>query len=79
MEMSVTLKECLEISGELRTFIQRMAAAAVIEIYELPEAKYRDYAQVQECPTGLDIALLDKHGFDENYYLTWEELDDAGF
>lgn len=77
--MEINIKESLELRTELSKAIQVMAASAVIEVYGLNAEKYRDYADLEECPTGLDIQLQDNHGFTENYYITWEQLEDAGF
>jgi hypothetical protein len=77
--VEVTVKNCIELNNGLKVFIQRAVAAAAIDVYYLNEDKYRDYAQFEECPTGLDVQLTDNHGFCENYYLTWEQLENAGF
>ncbi len=73
--MAVTIKELISTKNDLNTFIKKSLASIVFELYELPEVKYRDYAHYEECPTGLDIAVCDIHGFSENYYLTWDQLE----
>lgn len=74
--MAVTIKELISTKNDLSTFIKKSLASIVFELYELPGAKYRDYAEYDECPTGLDIAVCDIHGFSENYYLTWDQLEE---
>jgi hypothetical protein len=74
----VAVRELFQVRGELDTYIKRVCAALVIELYELPESRYRDYAEFEECPTGISVTMIDIHGFTEDYWIAWSTLEDAG-
>jgi hypothetical protein len=73
----VAVRELFQVQGELNTYIKRVCASLVMELYELPEGKYRDYAEFEECPTGLNITMIDIHGFTEDYWVAWSALENA--
>ncbi len=71
----MAVRELFQVRNELDTYIKRVCASLAIELYELPEGKYRDYAEFEECPTGINITMIDIHGFTENYWVSWNNLE----